>query len=76
MFELSTCKSGSVSKLDINSPDLHKLVTSTLLLWDHAVTALNGPQKGPNMVLNGKFFQPYSQYPVRAQASDGVVNPL
>ena len=25
------------------------------------------------MVLNGKFFQPYSQYSVGARASDGVV---
>ena len=30
--------------------------------------ALNRPQKGPNMVLNGKFSQPYGQYPKRAQA--------
>ena len=28
--------------------------------------ALNRPQKGPNMVLNGQFSQPYSQYPVQA----------
>ena len=28
------------------------------------------------MVLNGKFSQPYSVYPVRARASGGAVNPL
>ena len=38
--------------------------------------ALNGPQKGHNMVLNGKFSQPYSQYPVQARASGGAVYPL
>ena len=38
--------------------------------------ALNSPQKGPNMVLDGMFSQPYSQYPVQAQASDLAVYPL
>ena len=38
--------------------------------------ALNRPQKCPNIVLNGKFSQPHSQYPVQAQASDGAVFPL
>ena len=28
---------------------------------------INGLQKGQNMVLNGKFSQPYSQYPVHAR---------
>ena len=37
---------------------------------------LNGPQKRTNMVLIGMFFQPYSQNPVRAGASDGAVHPL
>ena len=35
--------------------------------------ALNRPQNCPNMVLNGKFSQPYIQYPVRARASGGAV---
>ena len=30
--------------------------------------ALNRPQKGPNMELNSKFSQPYSQYSVQARA--------
>ena len=38
--------------------------------------ALNRPQKRPNMVLNDKFSQPYSQYSLRAWASDGVVYPM
>ena len=29
---------------------------------------INRPQKGPNIVLNGKFSQPYSQYLVQARA--------
>ena len=36
-FELSTFWSCLVSKLDKHSPDLHKLLTGTLLLWDLAV---------------------------------------
>ena len=53
-----------------------------IVRWEHLLNpilvteALNRPQKGPNRVLNGKLSQPYSQYPVRAQASDGAVNPL
>ena len=35
-------------------------------IW--ATGELNRPQKGLNMVLNVKFYQPYSQYPVRALA--------
>ena len=36
-FELSTYKSYLVSELDINSPTLQKLLTSTLLWWDLAM---------------------------------------
>ena len=44
------------------------------MLWKHLLNpiwvteALNRHQKGPHMVLNVKFSEPYSQYPVRAQA--------
>ena len=42
-------------------------------VWKHLLNhmwvteALNRPQKRPNMVMYGKFSQPYSQYPVRAR---------
>ena len=51
------------------------------IIWKHLLNhtgvkeALNRPQKRPNMVLIGKFSQPYSQYPVRARASGGAVYP-
>ena len=38
MLEPSICKSCLVSALDINSADIQKLVTSTVLLGDHAVS--------------------------------------
>ena len=38
--------------------------------------ALNRPKKRPTMVLNGKFSQPYSEYPVPAWAPGGAVHPL
>ena len=40
LFELSTCKSCFVSYLNKNSLNSHKLVTSTILLWDHALHAI------------------------------------
>ena len=48
--------------------------TSQFGLWKHffnpicVTEILNRPSKGPNMVLNCKFSQPFRQYPVRAWA--------
>ena len=49
-------------------------------IWKHLLNhicvteALNRPQKPPNMVLyQGKFSQPYSQYPVWARVRCGAV---
>ena len=48
----------------------------TILKITWVTEALNRPQKGPNMMLNGKFSQIYSQYPVRVQTLGGTVYSL
>ena len=50
--------------------------------WEHLLTPIwvtdswNSPQMDPNIVLYGKFSQPYSQYTVQARASSEAVYPL
>ena len=50
--------------------------------WEHLLTPIwvtkewNRPQKGLNMVLNGKFSQPYVEYLVQAWITCRAVSPL
>ena len=58
-----------LTRLDITWVDRH--VPSIVLVYGYTFWTLYGshrPQRVPNMVLDGKFSQPCSQYSVRAQA--------
>ena len=56
--------------------NVRKIVWKHLLSHTRVTKALNSPKKRPQMVLIGKFSQPYSQYSVWAWASGGAVHPL